>query len=70
MGDPDFGVDISGFDDFDDFGEVGGEGVSGGEEGLFAAVEDGGVGEVEVFGGDADVDHAGGVAAEVEAGGH
>lgn len=70
VGDPDLGVDVTGFDDFDDLAEVGGEGVSRGEESLLAAVEDGGVGEVEIFGGDADIDDAGGVAAEIEAGGH
>ena len=57
-------------DDIDDVVEVLGQGVAGGEEGEFAAVEDRGVGKVEVVGGDADVDHATGEGGVVEAGGH
>jgi len=70
VGDPEVGIDVTGFDDLDDFGKIFGEGVAGGKEGLFAAVENGGVGEGQVLGRDADVDDAGGVAAEVETGRH
>jgi hypothetical protein len=70
VGDPDLGVDVAGFNDFNDFAKVGGKGVAGGEEGLLTAMEDGGVGKGEVFGGDADVDDTGGEAPVFEAGGH
>ena len=70
VGDPGLGVDFSFFDDFDDVAEVRREGVAGGEEGLLAAVEDGGVGEGEVLGGDADINDAGGEGSELETAGH
>jgi hypothetical protein len=40
VGDPDVGVDFALADQVDDFREIGGQGVAGGEEGEFAAVED------------------------------
>lgn len=70
MGDPGVGEDFAVADEADDFREVVGEGVATGEEGEFAAVEDGGVGEGEGAGGDADVDDAAGEGGEFEAVGH
>ena len=40
MGDPDVGVDFTLADEVDDFREIGGQGVAGGEDYEFAAVED------------------------------
>ena len=70
VGDPDVGVDFALADEVDDFREIGGQGVAGGEQGEFAAVENRGVGELKIGGGDADIHHAAGEGGELETGGH
>ncbi len=70
VGDPDVGVDSAFADEVDDFREIRGEGVSGCEEGEFAAVEHRGVGEGEIGGGDAHENDAAGEGCVFETGGH
>ncbi len=70
VGDPGLGIDGAVFDEGDDAGEVAGEGVAGGEDGEFAAVDDGGVWESDFLLGDADVDDFGTEGAEAWGGGH
>lgn len=67
VGDPDVGVDFALADEVDDFGEIGWQGVARGEQGEFAAMEDGGVWELEIRGGDADVNDATGESGVFEA---
>ncbi len=70
VGDPDIGVDFALADEVDDFREIGWQGVAGGKKGELAAVEDRGVGKLEIRGGDSDIDDTAREGCELEAGGH
>jgi len=65
MADPGAGVDLARLDHGEDAREVGGDGVAAGEEGQFAAVEEGIVQEDGFFG-DADIDDAAGEPGEAQ----